>query len=187
MPEVEYDDGKRKVTLQDPSQMKNQELNACLGLWQEHQKENKPLFQFHHWWSEGQKEYIQAQDNKQLESDEEDDGEAPEPYQGKGKGKTMKQKPEKGKQPDQTLLQSECLEAKKTKDTSRHAKKRKSKHMKDYPTILADSKKQGQQMCIGQAGSSKQIVEGPSDTIGDALGENNMTTDLLVVRVSVIP
>jgi len=31
--EIDYDNGLKKIILQDPSQMKNQELNACLRFW----------------------------------------------------------------------------------------------------------------------------------------------------------
>lgn len=72
IPEVDYDGGRKKVILQDPSRMKNHELNACLGLWQERQRENMPSFRFHHWWSEGQKEYLQASETKPADSDAED-------------------------------------------------------------------------------------------------------------------
>jgi hypothetical protein len=76
LPEVEYDEGRKKVSLQDPSRMKNHELNACLRLWRDRQQENKPSFQFHHWWSEGQKEFVPANEPKQLDSDEDEDRDA---------------------------------------------------------------------------------------------------------------
>jgi hypothetical protein len=53
--------------------MKNHELNACLRFWQDRQKEHEPSFQFHHWWSEGQKEFIQAHAADPLNSDADDD------------------------------------------------------------------------------------------------------------------
>lgn len=87
VPEIEYDDGKRKMTLQDPSRMKNHELTACLRLWQERQSGCTPAFRFHHWWSEGQQEYLEACEPKPAESDEEDGGNPATTGKERGKGK----------------------------------------------------------------------------------------------------
>jgi hypothetical protein len=104
VPEVDDDDGLRKMTLQDPSRMKNHELNACLQLWQECQKETKYSFTFHHWWSEGQKGYVQRMEPKPLDTDEEGHAEAADTLTGTvtRNGLCKKRKAGKDKKPKKT-------------------------------------------------------------------------------------
>lgn len=112
IPEVDYEDGRRKVTLQDPSRMKNHELTACLHLWQERQKETKYSFTFHHWWSEGQKGYVEKQEPRHFDTDDEDDADAAETPIGtvKGKGLVKKMKTDKEKKPKKKRKQAKTSE-----------------------------------------------------------------------------
>jgi len=91
LPKVDYDDSWKKVILQDPSRMKNHKLNACLQLWQDHQTENKTSFQFHHWWNEGQKEFIAAHEPELFDSDADDDEDLLENLEDRGEGQSRKQ------------------------------------------------------------------------------------------------
>jgi len=91
LPKVDYDNSQKKVILQDPSRMKNHELNACLRLWQDCQMENMTSFQFHHWWNEGQKEFIAAHKPEPFDSDADNDGDLSENSEDRGEGQSRKQ------------------------------------------------------------------------------------------------
>jgi hypothetical protein len=94
VPDVESDEGLKTVILKDPSRMKNQELNACLRLWQDRQKKSQPAFQFHHWWSEGQKEFVAAHGVEQFDNNEDDEGNLSmnQPDAGDGNGIVQREK-----------------------------------------------------------------------------------------------
>lgn len=123
VPELNYDDGLRKVTLQDPSRMKVHELNACLRLWQDRQLENKPSFQFHHWWSEGLKEYILAHEPKPLDSGEENDDDPAENHKPRNKGKGKKKKTEDVKKGGKTGKLKEIAKAEGRKEKKSNRRK----------------------------------------------------------------
>jgi hypothetical protein len=76
--------------------MKNHELNACLHFWQERQNENRSPLKFHHWWSEGLKEYMEAKEPQPQDSDDEDVAEAAETQTGTVKDKRKRKMYEKG-------------------------------------------------------------------------------------------
>ena len=132
VPELNYDDGLRKVTLQDPSRMKVHELNACLRLWQDRQLENKPSFQFHHWWSEGLKEYILAHEPKPLDSGEENDDDPAENHKPRNKGKGKKMKTEDVKKGGKTGKLKEIAKAEGRKEKKSNQRK---PHMGGMVTI----------------------------------------------------
>lgn len=101
--------------------MKNQELNACLRLWQDRQKENRTSFQFHHWWSEGQKEFLQAHELTPLDSDEDKERELSENSE-ETKTSQMK-KHRKEKNPGKNRKIKKRSEEKTKRDKSDGAKK----------------------------------------------------------------
>ena len=91
LPKVDYNDGWKKVILQDPSRIKNHELNAYLQLWQDCQMENKTFFQFHYWWNERQKKFIAVHKPELFDNDADNDGDLSENLEDRGKGQSRKQ------------------------------------------------------------------------------------------------
>jgi len=53
--------------------------------------ENKTSFQFHHWWNEGQKEFIAVHKSEPFDSDADNDGDLSENSEDRREGQSRKQ------------------------------------------------------------------------------------------------
>jgi hypothetical protein len=161
VPEVDYDDGRRKVILQDPSRMKNHELNACLHLWHNRQKEKKPSFRFHHWWSEGQKDYIQAQEPQSFNSDADEDPVPAASLSGPVNTKAKTKKTETGKASKKSRQHKGKSKELGDEQSILHLQDTMSKHGKDFTSMACGSQNETKKIHRGT------VHERPSEPHGN--------------------
>jgi len=160
--------------------------------------ENKTSFQFHHWWNEGQKEFIAAHKPEPFDSNTDDNGDLSENSEDRGEGQSRKQcRKEKPlskirKQKNQSVARDERSKQDKREKHSMNGnasiakKEQKKKHEKmvDYSPSI----REGHGDDLGESPPEKArnpVVIGliSPETYQDDLVQNNISSEHEPTRV----